>query len=217
MEGMHLVVDHETHAVLAIPKTESVAASVSAGILNTFTTNIPSELTLVKARILKNVDLANDSLQLTYDRDENDKIIYLQKLPENLQTEEYARKRSLAKLRATYIYYQESYYRHYLARSIIAPSFRGMFPSICYEILNSNDEEGNYSAGLLEYAEILNLTPQEAFHELKLMTESSSIINMKYLAWYRKNVDAINTLHTEAEMREYSTSTWAKLLEASVL
>ena len=217
MQGLNLVVDYENYAVLTIARTASTASYVSAGLLNTYSTNIPTDLAPIMNRIKQKCDISKDPLRVNREKDENGKTIYLDILPENLQTEAWKVKSDLAKLRAKHIYYQEAYYRLYLSRGVVAPSNRGLMSTVYSELANSNDADEDYSVGILEYSEVLDITPREAFHELKLMADSVSIINMKYFAWYRKNVEVINTLHTEEEMTEFSASAWAQLLEASSL
>jgi hypothetical protein len=217
MNNLSIVVDYDNYAVLCIARTPATAAYVSAGILNTYSTDIPTDLPAVWERIKKRCDIYKDPLQINRGKDEEGKTIYLQVLPEKLRTEEWKKKSELAKLRARHIYFQESYYRLYLTRCVVTPSNRGLMSTVYSELANSNDDEENYSVGIKEYAEILEITPKEAYDEIKLMADGLSITNMKYFAWYRKNVAKINTLHTEEEMTEFSVSQWAHLLEASSL
>lgn len=214
--GMHIVADHETFGILAVTRTQATASYVSEGILNSFATNVPTDLPLIKKRIYDRCDPVNDYVKLNYERGDDGNVIYICPLEENLITEEFIRKRKLARLRAQHIYYQESYYRLYLSRVAVFPGI-GLGTTVAWSLLNSNDDDGDYSDGILEYAEIMELDPSQAYQELKLLMDSASIVNMKYFAWYRKNVQAINQMTTEEEMIEYSRGVWAKLIESSTL
>lgn len=215
--GMSIVVDYETSAILAITRTQATASYVAEGIPNTFATNIPTDILQIKQRILERCDLRKDHIQLDYTRDEEGYVIYIKKLPTNLITDEYLRKCQLAKLRARHIYYQESFYRLFLSRVSIYPGNVGLGTTVAYNLLTSDPDAGLYSDGIAEYAEIMDMELPHAYQELKLLHESANITNMKYFAWYRKNIQAINQLHTEEEMTAYSKGVWAHLAESSSL
>jgi hypothetical protein len=215
--GLHVVVDYETNAILCIARTAATASYVSLGIQNTYSTDIPLDLKDIKQKIDDKFNIHKDQLCLSYDKDENGKTKFLELLSDNLKTENLKNKCDLAKLRAKHIYYQESYYRVFLARIVIAPSENRLLSSLQYELINSDPNTSTYSPGLLEYAEILEQEPEFAYKDLKLLLDSASLVHMKYFAWYRRNVEEINKLHTEQEMTEYSRSVWEKLREASII
>ena len=211
---LSLVVDHQTNAVLTFPVSTATAVHVSSGILDTYTTSIPTDLKAVK-NIVNQFDLVNDLLQLTYDKVDG-QIQYLRLLPEHLQTEELKQKRQLAKLRAKYIYYQESYYRIYINRSVFAPNYT-IVPYLLQELNDCDSQTNSYSDGIKEYSQILGITEKEAYDELMVLTESASIIKMRYFAWYMKNISEINKLFTEEDMQDYSKTVWEKIINEQVL
>ena len=213
-KALNLVVDYKTNAVLAFPPNPTIATNVSAGILDTYTTSIPTDLKSVSDTV-KQYDLSNDLLQFTYNRVDG-KVEYLRPLPEHLATQELMDKRALAKLRSKYIYYQDSYYRVYINKSIVVPNHT-IVPYLLSELSECNSEEGTYSDGIKEYSAILGITEREAYDELKVLTDSASIIKMRYLAWYVKNVQEINKLFTDEDMNAYSKTAWQTIVNEQVL
>jgi hypothetical protein len=214
LKHLNLVVDYHTNAILTFPVSTATAVHVSSGILDTYTTNIPTDLKAVK-NIVNQFDLVNDLLQLSYDKVDG-QIQYLRPLPEHLQTDELKQKRALAKLRAKYIYYQESYYRIYMNRSVFAPNYT-IIPYLLQELNDCDSINDSYSDGIKEYSEILGITEKEAYDELMILTESASIIKMRYFAWYMKNISEINKLFTEEDMQNYSKTVWENIINEQVL
>jgi len=214
LKHLNLVVDYHTNAILTFPVSTATAVHVSSGILDTYTTNIPTDLKAVK-NIVNQFDLVNDLLQLSYDKVDG-QIQYLRPLPEHLQTDELKQKRALAKLRAKYIYYQESYYRIYINRSVFAPNYT-IIPYLLQELNDCDSINDSYSDGIKEYSEILGITEKEAYDELMILTESASIIKMRYFAWYMKNISEINKLFTEEDMQNYSKTVWENIINEQVL
>lgn len=215
--SLNIVADHDTLAVLAVTRTLSTASYVTEGMFNTYATSIPTDLSLIRDRVYDRCDPLTDYIQLDYTRDEQGNIHYVKKMDESLITEEFLNRRKLATLRAKHIYYQETYYKHYLARVGVFPGNFGIGNSVDYSLDTCDVDSGFYSDGIVEYAEIMEMTPAEAYQELKVLMDSISIVKMKYFAWYRKNIQVINKMQTEEEMVEYSKGIWAKLLEASSL
>jgi hypothetical protein len=217
MKGICLVVDYNTNAILARTQSASCAAHVSLGLVNTYSTNIATDLPWINNAVAE-YDFNKDHLRMNYSRDKNGKVHYVIPLAEKLKTPEYYERKRIATIRTKYIYAQEAHYRLFLNRVTCVPEqMMGLYSSLSYELLISNDDNGIYSIGILEYAEVRNITPKEAYHELKIMTESTNTANMKYLGWYKTLVENINKMYDEDEINNYVKSVWAKLHEASAL
>jgi len=217
MKGICLVVDYNTNAVLAHTDSASCATHVSMGLVNTYSTNIPIDLPWVNNSV-KIYNLNTDDLRTNYSKGDDGKVLYLIPLADKLKTEEYYKRKKLATIRAKYIYAQEAHYRLFLNRVTCAPEqMMGLYATMNVELANSNDDSGMYSIGILEYAEVRNITPKEAYHELKIMTESTNTANMKYLGWYKTLVENINKMYDEDEINNYVKGVWVKLHEASAL
>jgi hypothetical protein len=214
MQPLFVVVDYKTNAALTFPVNGATASNVSAGLLDTYYTSIPTDLAYVKT-IVNKFNLTNDLLQFSYDKVDG-QVEYLRPLPEHLITQELKDKKALAKLRAKYIYYQESYYRLYMNRSITVPNHT-IIPFLLQELNECDSSSEVYSDGIKEYSEILGITAREAYDELMILTESASIIKMRYYAWYTKHVSELNKLHTEEAMKEYSQTAWESIINEQVL
>jgi hypothetical protein len=214
MNPLFVVVDYQTNAALAFPVNNATASYVSVGLIDTYSATIPTDLRYIKSMISK-FDLSNDLLQLSYDKVDGE-IQYLRPLPEHLITQELKDKKALAKLRAQYIYYQESYYRIYMSRSVIAPNHT-IIPYLLQELNECDSSAGNYSDGIKEYSEILGISEREAYDELRMMADGASLMKMRYFAWYTKHVSEINKLYNEEDMKNYSKSAWQSIINEQVL
>ncbi len=207
---MSIVCDHKTRAVLAFPRSPAAAMWTTMGMLDTFFTTIPVDLPHVNL-IVKKYNLVNDHLMCSPKAGE-----HLIPLPENLITDAYLKQRNLARLRSKYIYYQQSHYNMYLSRAAILPDMTTS-TYLLRELDKSDPSNNDFSYGLKQYAEILDLTPEEAYDELTIMTDSASAIRMRHFAWFVKNVNQLNKMTSEEEMSEFSKHCWNTMLNDSIL
>jgi hypothetical protein len=145
-----------------------------------------------RAKELENIDLKSNHLMIN-----NGNISIL---PDHLVTEKFLANKEVAKLRALYINSLEVYLKIQLARVNIFND-ENVVTYMQREVVASTPEVGVYSNGIHEYANISEISPESAYNELKLMLDSISLIKLRNMAWYRKYVSIINTLHTKEEMK----------------
>lgn len=74
-----------------------------------------------------------------------------------------------------------------------------MDDTISFEVLNSNPETNSFSCGVIEYANTLEITPLEAYTELKLEYESVHSIKMRTYAVFRKYQSLIREIKTSED------------------
>ena len=74
-----------------------------------------------------------------------------------------------------------------------------MDDTLAFEILNSDPNTGSFSSGVIEYANTLEITPLEAYQELKIEYESTHSIKMKTYAVSKKYQQLIRAIKTEED------------------
>lgn len=74
-----------------------------------------------------------------------------------------------------------------------------MDDTIAIAVLKSNPETDTYSAGVLEYAGMLDITPLQAYNELKLDYETTHSIKMRVYAVTKKYVSLIRSVTTQEQ------------------
>ena len=191
-KDLYLVIDQENKAVLCFTKSLSCANSVSLGFINSQAIMFPSSLAW-RSKELEGLDLKTDHLMLN-----NGNMTIL---PEHLVTKKFLENKEVAKLRALYINSLEVYLKIQLVRVNIFND-ENVVTHIHREVNASDPAAGSYSAGVLEYANISEITPESAYNELTLMLDSIGLIKLRNMAWYNKYVSIINTLHTREEMKQ---------------
>jgi hypothetical protein len=207
--GLNVVADHATNGILAYPRSPACANYTSLGMLDTYAATIPVDLPHVKL-ILSNYTIGKDYLMVS-----RKKGTYVEPMPDHMVTEEFLERKKLAELRAKYIYFQEAYYRYFLIKSVFAPENLGGV--IDNALKNSDPTISKYSDPIKDYSEILNIKDEEAYDELKLLLDSTQAIRMRYFAYYRRNVDALNKLTTQKELEQYSANSWYKIINDAIL
>ncbi len=97
-------------------------------------------------------------------------------------------------------------------RSLASLSEHGipMDDTIALEVLQSKPESGEYSPGVLEYANTLDITPEQAYTELMLEYKTFHAVKMRTYAMSRKyqslirqvkTIDDANALRTEIQQK----------------
>lgn len=185
------VVDQENKGVLCFTKTLSSANSVSLGFINSQAIMFPGSLTW-RAKELEHIDLKTSHLMFQGGS--------LTILPDHLVTEKFLANKEVAKLRALYINSLEVYLKIQLVRVNIFND-ENVITHIHREVAQSDPKAGSYSAGIHEYANISEISPDSAYNELKLMLDSIGLVKLRNMAWYRKYVNTINTLNTREDMK----------------
>ena len=92
-----------------------------------------------------------------------------------------------------------------------------MEDTLAYEVLNSNPITSTFTHGILEYAEILGITPAQAYTELKLDYETIHSIKMRAYATIKKYQSLIREVNTTALANELYAEMEQKLLKETFI
>lgn len=92
-----------------------------------------------------------------------------------------------------------------------------MDDTIAFEILNSNPNTKTFSSGVIEYANTLDITPLEAYQELKIEYESVHSIKIKTYAVSKKYQRLIRAIKTEEDSVNLVNDITAKLITDTFL
>lgn len=184
MNNLNCVIDISTKAILTFTKSYSCAVAVSQGMINTEPHIIPSSITKVGA-LVKQFNLSTDHLCSTPDA-------WLKTLPKALMNQEYAERRKLATTRATYIHSLEAHLDSVVQRGCVHFD-ETMLPHLMREHSLCRPEEGYYSYGIVEYANIQNITPKTAYQEVALVIETTGLIKIRAYAWMQMCIRKLNS------------------------
>lgn len=107
-----------------------------------------------------------------------------------------------------------------LASRIYTRSINQIYPfavpiddTICFEVLNSDPTTNYYSPGIIEYASCLDITPRQAYQELKLEYETIHSIKMRSFAMTKKYQALIREVSTEEQAAQLHAEIEQKLFK----
>ena len=84
--------------------------------------------------------------------------------------------------------------------------------TLAIEILNSDPSINYYESGILDYANTLNITPEQAYLEIKLECETYNSIKMRAYAVARKYQNLIRDVKTQEQADELMKEIKQKLI-----
>jgi hypothetical protein len=87
-----------------------------------------------------------------------------------------------------------------------------MDDTLAFEILNSNPDTNTFSSGIIEYANTLDVTPLEAYQELRIEYESIHSIKIKTYAVSKKYQRLIRAIKTEEDSKRITADIVEKLI-----
>ena len=87
-----------------------------------------------------------------------------------------------------------------------------IYDTLAIEILNSNPDTEEYSSGVIEYATTLDITPGQAYQELKLECETYNSIKIRAYAVARKYQNLIRNVKTQQQANELMLEIRQKLM-----
>lgn len=199
MKNLNCVVDISSKAILTFTKSYSCAVAVSQGLINTESLIIPTALPKVMT-MAKQFDLINDHLASTPDA-------WLTSLPKKLITPEYLTRRKLASLRGTYIFSLETHLESVTKRGNI-----NFDDSVMSHLIREHSlckpNEGHYSYGIIEYANIQEIPVEVAYKEIGLMIESCGLIKIRSFAWMQTCINKINSVTNTNEFDRVWKECW---------
>jgi len=196
MNFRFLILDLEIEAVVCITDSAACANSLITGLLNTKSVPVP---TYYWNRFPdwkdKNFDV--DFIKLTDDTGPE-----ISNLDRNLITGEFLSKRKKAISRRNVLMTVERYLEIPLLNSVdyFDNSINFYIKS---ELDGSSPEQSKYSAGIIEYADMLSIAPDQAFNELKFLFETQSRLKIKNLAVYKKYSERINQSKDQSELDQF--------------
>jgi hypothetical protein len=74
-----------------------------------------------------------------------------------------------------------------------------MQETLALEIMNSSPEDGRYASGILEYATALKITPEQAYTEIKLESETLNSLKMRVYTVSKKYQVLIRQIQTKEQ------------------
>jgi hypothetical protein len=204
-ENSYAVFDAESRIILVFPESYTTAVCVSQGMLNTEPILIPTSLKKISNE-LKQYNLDTDVLKLTPKQGH-----WVSLVPDHLITEQLMLRIEIARLRSEYIYVLEQQFKIQNARSML--HFDEHVASyLIVEINESEPMTNTYAKGIVEYANIQNISPAAAYEELKFMIESSGLIKIRNYAWFSEYVRKFNNLTTKEELQAEIKNSWQSLV-----
>lgn len=118
-------------------------------------------------------------------------------LPMQTVTSEWMEKKKLAKSRNLGLWLLEQKIERYIARAKFFIGDDVLVPFLANELAKCDFDNNVYSDVIVEWAEIANVTPAEAFHILSNKISSTNIIVSRLHAIWFKYVNQINSLDDE--------------------
>ncbi len=220
---LFLVVDQETFGVVTRCPTISIANSVSKGILNTspmvifypyvgvvggintYRDNLNTNFQLIRrgSKIINTGFISSEcNVAKIVDETPSKRFFDLVDLPKEFLTEAWLEKRKLGNTRADALMVLEQRCERYLSRVKHFIGDEIFLNFLSKELYNCNPDNGNYSHSIIEWADINNKTPSDAYQELKMYYESSSISVMRIHALWNKYSEIINSVTDQNQMEE---------------
>lgn len=193
MNFRFLILDLEIEAVVCITDSAACANSLISGLTNTKSVPVPTYYwNRFPGWKDKNFDV--DFVKLTDDAGPE-----IKDLDKKLITEEFLSKRKKSILRRNTLITIERYLEIPLLNSVdYFDSFINFY--IKNELENSDPKDSKYSAAVLEYADMLSISPDRAFNELEFMFETQSRLRIRNLAVYKKYSEKVNRSNDQSEL-----------------
>lgn len=199
MNNLNCVIDISSKAILTFTKSYSCAVAVSQGMINTEPHVIPSSITKVGA-LVKQFNLSTDHLCSTPEA-------WLKTLPKSLMTTEYTERRKLATTRATYIHSLEAHLDAVVQRGCVHFD-ETMMAHLMRAQSSCNPDADYYSYGIIEYANIQNITPKAAYQEITVVIETTSMIKIRAYAWMQLCIRKLNSTNDLTRLSKVWKECW---------
>jgi hypothetical protein len=179
----YLVVDLENSGVLYSAPTLTNALNVTAGILNVGILQLPLHREYFAP--LNQYDYDNDMLESTKGR-------HVQPLPTERITEHFLRRREEAKSRGKYLVSIEMLFTMCRERATLSyPS--EISAEVDIELGRCRPQEGYYTQGIHEYANVQRVDVSVAYEELKFLVNGARLVKLRNFGLYRRYVQIINS------------------------
>jgi hypothetical protein len=194
---LHLLIDHNNLGILWVSPEASIINLLKYGFLEGSNRSIYPKTDSV-GRVDKNTFITVEDLE---------KHLYwtpsgIKEMNANQLTDEFIENKRLAKLRAPMITKISNRVQSLVKDKIIPMPFPNSFDSALQSAIDkSNPLENFYHRDIIEMADILGWTPEEAYKDTKLKLESSNSFKVKIYALTMKFANLVNTCTTEEQLR----------------
>src|SRR6266480_6076131 len=190
-EPLHIVADLETGLIYAPVPSGSCATALTLGLMNSAAFSFPVQMPLRKDE-WDACDFENDLYQLLQASE-------VRPFPKNLVRQDLMRRKSLAKLRATYLYGLEIHFQRELHR--IAEYMPDDLVSFVHNELNHCDPgNGKYTKAIEEYAALQEIDVDVAYQELRMKLQSNGMVKLRNYALYEKYMMQMNSCVTRGQL-----------------
>lgn len=194
------LIDNETFGILAECQSIPISNSLTQGLINTTTMVViidePYDLSknsykLIQQKILGKIGESNAAeISLEVNKKNRHSIRVFDNPPERFKE-----RKELARIRNYGLEHLENGCKRFTARLLNFYGDQFFYSFINDEIKKSNLETGEFSSGIVEWANIYQVSPRIAYNELKMQYESISISVIKINAIWKKLAEQINKLH----------------------
>jgi hypothetical protein len=193
MNFRFLILDLEIEAVVCITDSAACANSLISGLVNTKSVPVPVYY-WNRFPGWKDKNFDTDYVKLTDDTGPE-----ISELDKNLITEKFLSKRKISISRRNTLITVERYLEIPLLNSVDYFDNSINF-YIKNELDSSSPADSKYSAGIIEYADMLAISPDRAFNELEFLFETQSRLRIRNLAVYKKYSEKINQSNEQSEL-----------------
>ncbi len=218
---LFLVVDQETFGVVTRCPTISIANAVSKGMLNTspmvifypyvgiaggintYRENLSTNYQVIRrgSKIVNTGFISSEcNVAKIVEETPSKRFFDLIDLPKELVTNEWIEKRKLGNARADALMVLEQRCERYLSRVKHFIGDEIFLNFLSKELIQCNPSTNSYTPSLIEWADINNKLPCDAYQELTMYYESASISVMRIHALWTKYSEIINSTTNQAEM-----------------
>jgi hypothetical protein len=220
---LFLVVDQETFGVVTRCPTISIANAVSKGLVNTspmvvfyphfgivgginaYRDNVNTNYQLVRrgSKIVNTGFISSEcNVAKIVEETPSKKFFDLVDLPKELVTEQWLAKRKLGNARADSLMVLEQRCERYLSRVKHFIGDEIFLNFLSRDLVKCNPTIDSYTPSIIEWADIANRTPAEAYQELTMYYESASISLMRIHALWTKYSEIINSTVDQTQMED---------------
>lgn len=194
------LIDNETFGILAECQSIPISNSLTQGLINTTTMVViidklydlsKNSYKLVQQKILGKIGEANAAEISSAVNKKNRHSVQIFYDP----PERFKERKELARIRNYGLEHLENGCKRFTARLLNFCGDQFFYSFINDELKKSNLETQEFSSGIVEWANIYQVTPRIAYNELKMQCESISISVIKINAIWKKLAERINKLH----------------------
>lgn len=210
---LHLVVNRENNLIYSMCNNSAIANAVSKGFLNSSVMVIPYSIynrppyindyfknESLTCKLLHQLNYGSTTLESNLGEKVEQtpsKTLFDIVLVDSNHSQDWIQTRKIANLRNVTLSNLEHRLKRYMARNK-----EYFYDEVFYNFLSKNlnlcvPEQNIFTTPILDYANIIELSPKQAFYDLKLKHDSFELCVFRHSALWHKYVDKVNCLVEE--------------------